>query len=151
MDINKIDLDELTEIEEIKSIIELYDEAKQYLENFDWCASVKKGWFDEDFRVYDKIGVFLFEIEPLNDSIDDFIWVIVGDLPSVYLDKSVKSGHEALEVYCDLMQDWVDNIRGGKDVTECYPIPADPNLENAELLNNRISFIRRELLTGDKE
>ena len=151
MDINEINLDELTEIEEIKSIIGLYDKAKQYLENFDWCVSVKNGWFDEDFRVYDKIGVFLFEIEPLNDSIDDFIWVIVGDLPSVYLDKSVKSGLEALEIYCDLMQDWVDNIRVGKTVSECYPIPVDPNLENAELLNNRILFIRRDLLTVDKK
>ena len=151
MDINEINLDELTEIEEIKSIIGLYDKAKQYLENFDWCVLVKNGWFDEDFRVYDKIGVFLFEIEPLNDSIDDFIWVIVGDLPSVYLDKSVKSGLEALEIYCDLMQDWVDNIRVGKTVLECYPIPVDPNLENAELLNNRILFIRRELLTVDKK
>ena len=151
MDMNEINLDELTEIEEIKSIIGLYDKAKQYLGNFDWCVSVKNGWFDEDFRVYDKIGVFLFEIEPLNDSIDDFIWVIVGDLPSVYLDKSVKSGLEALEIYCDLMQDWVDNIRVGKTVSECYPIPVDPNLENAELLNNRILFIRRELLTVDKK
>ncbi|TAH04189.1 MAG: hypothetical protein EAZ15_01345 [Sphingobacteriales bacterium] len=151
MDNKEINLDKLTEIEEIKSIIKLYDEAKHYLENFDWCASVKNGWFDEDFRVHDKLGVFLFEIEPLNDSIDDFIWVIVGDLPSVYLDKSVKSGLEALEIYCDLMQDWVDNIRDGKTVSECYPIPAEPNLENAELLNNRILFIRQEILTGDKE
>ena len=151
MDLNEINLNGLTEIEEIKSIIGLFGDAEQYLKNFDWCVSVKNGWFDEEFRVYDKIGVFLFEIEPLNDTIDNFIWVIVGDLPSVYLDRSVKSGREALEIYCDLMQEWADNVTNGITISECYPVPVDSTLENAELLTKRVTFIRRKLLTADKE
>jgi hypothetical protein len=145
----EIKLDTLTEIEEIQSILGLYDEAKKYLENFDWCISTKKCWYDKDHGIYEKIGVFLFEIEPLNDTVDDFIWVIVGDLPSVYLDKSVTTGQEALETYCELVQEWADNVKNGKLLDECYPVPVDTTIENADLLNSRVSFIRRELLITD--
>ena len=147
----EINLDALTEIEEIQSILGLYDEAREYLESFDWCVSTKKVWYDKDHGIYEKIGVFLFEIEPLNDTVDDFIWVIVGDLPSVYLDKSVTTGQEALETYCELMQEWADNIKSGKSLDECYPVPVDTTIENAELLSGRISFIRRELLMTDEK
>ena len=74
----EIKFDTLTEIEEIQSILGLYDEAKKYLESFDWCISTKKCWYDIDHGIYEKIGIFLFEIEPINDTVDDFIWVIVG-------------------------------------------------------------------------
>ena len=147
----EINLDALTEIEEIQSILGLYDEAREYLESFDWCVSTKKVWYDKDHGIYEKIGVFLFEIEPLNDTVDDLIWVIVGDLPSVYLDKSVTTGQEALETYCELMQEWADNIKSGKSLDECYPVPVDTTIENAELLSGRISFIRRELLMTDEK
>ena len=147
----EINLDALTEIEEIQSILGLYNEAREYLESFDWCVSTKKVWYDKDHGIYEKIGIFLFEIEPLNETVDDFIWVIVGDLPSVYLDKSVTTGQEALETYCELMQEWADNIKSGKSLDECYPVPVDTTIENAELLSGRISFIRRELLMTDEK
>ena len=147
----EIDIDNLTEIEEIQAILSLYYEAKNYIEDFDWCVSTKKCWYDKNFGIYEKIGIFLFEIEPLNDNVDDFIWVIVGDLPSVFLDKSITTGQEALEQYCELMQEWVDNVKGGKSLEECYPVPVDPTIENAELLNSRIAFVKRELLMKDDE
>jgi hypothetical protein len=147
----EINIDKLTEIEEIQAILSLYYDAKNYIEDFDWCVSTKKCWYDKDFGIYEKIGVFLFEIEPLNNNVDDFIWVIVGDLPSVYLDKSITTGHDAVEQYCELMQEWADNVRDGKSLGECYPVPVDPTIENAELLNSRVAFVRRELLMKDDE
>ncbi len=147
----EINIDKLTEIEEIQAILSLYYEAKNYIEDFDWCVSTKKCWYDKDFGIYEKIGVFLFEIEPLKDNVDDFIWVIVGDLPSVYLDKSITTGQEALEQYCELMQEWADNVKSEKSLEECYPVPVDPTIENAELLGSRIAFVRRELLMKDDE
>ena len=147
----EINIDKLTEIEEIQAILSLYYEAKNYIEDFKWCISTKKCWYDKDFGIYEKIGVFLFEIEPLNNNVDDFIWVIVGDLPSVYLDKSITTGQEAVEQYCYLMQEWADNVKNGESLDECYPVPVDPTIENAELLISRITFIRRELLMKDEE
>ncbi len=147
----ELKFDTLTEIEEIQSILALYGEAKEYLEDFDWCISTKKSWYDKDHSIYEKIGVFLFEIEPIDDTVDDFIWVIVGDLPSVYLDKNVTTGQEALMKYCELMEEWSDYVKNGKSLDECYPVPVDATIENAGHLSSRISFIRRKLLTtGDK-
>ena len=143
-------LNSLTEIEELKCILKLSEEAQLYLEGFDWCKSIKNSWLDKDFSIYDNICVFLFEIEPRNDTIDDFIWVIAGDLPSVYLDKSVETGKEALEVYCDLMEDWIDNVMNGKSLSESYPVPVEHTKKNAELLITRISFIRQELLMNEE-
>jgi hypothetical protein len=111
----------------------------------------EKVWYDKDHGIYEKVGVFLFEIEPLNENVDDFIWVIVGDLPSVYLDKSITTGHDALKTYCELMQEWADNVKDGRSLDECYPVPVDPTIENAELLIRRIGFIRRELLMPSDE
>lgn len=142
----EIALDTLTEIEEIQSILAMYKEAKEYLNSFDWCISTKQCWYDKDHFIPGAIGVFLFEIEPINSKVDDFIWIIVGDLPSVYLDKSVTTGKEALENYCELMQEWADNVISGRSLDECYPVPVEPTTENADLLISRISFLRRELL-----
>ena len=147
----EINIDKLTEIEEIQAILGLYYDAKNYIEDFDWCLSTKKCWYDKDFGIYEKFGVFLFEIKPLNNNVDDFIWVIVGDLPSVYLDKSITTGQEAVEQYCELMQEWAENVKCGKSLDECYPVPVDPTIENAELLSSRVAFVRRELLMKDEE
>jgi hypothetical protein len=147
----EIKFDTLSEIEEIQSILNLYNEAREYLEDFDWCISTKKCWYDKDHGIYEKIGVFLFEIEPINETVDDFVWVIVGDLPTVYLDKSITTGQEALETYCELMQDWADNVKKEKSLEECYPVEVDATKENADLLLSRVSFIKRELLMTDEE
>ena len=146
----KLKFDTLTEIAEIQSILALHNKAKEYLEDFDWCISIKKCWYDKEHGIYEKIGVFLFEIEPINDTVDDFVWVIVGDLPSVYLDKRFTTGKEVLETYCELMQEWADNVKNRKSLDECYPVPVDTTTENADLLSSRISFIRRELLIDYK-
>jgi hypothetical protein len=106
-------------------------------------------WYDKDYGIYEKLGIFLFEIEPLNDTVDDFIWVIVGDVPSVYLDKTISSGKDALERYCELMEEWADHVKNNKSLDECYPVDAESTTENAELLNTRVSFLRKELLLTD--
>ncbi|WP_316771900.1 hypothetical protein [Pedobacter frigiditerrae] len=146
---DEIEFDNLTEIEDLRCVLNLQAKAQKYLENFEWCKSVKNSWCDKAFSIYDKIGVFLFEIEPKTNEVDDFVWIVVGDLPSVYLDKSIKSGSECLETYCDLMQDWVDNVMKKRSLAESYPIPVEPTMKNAELLMTRISFIREELLTSE--
>lgn len=144
-----INLDALTEIEELQSILVLYEEAHDFLESFSWCTAVKKVWYDKDFGIYEKLGIFLFEIEPVDDTVDDFIWVVMGDLPTVYLDKSITSGKDALERYCELMEEWADHVINNTSLEECYPVDAEPTVENAGLLNTRIAFIRKELLMTD--
>src|SRR5437868_3215588 len=141
MNNDEIDLEKLKDIEALKSMLVLYNEAKAYLEKYIWCKNVVNGWFEVELSIYDKIGVFLFEIEPANEFVDDFVWVITGDLPTVYLDKSIKTGNEALDVYCKLMSEWSTNVIERKSINECYPVEAEPTIENAELLKKRVAFI----------
>ena len=143
---NEISIENLSEIEELKCILELQTKAENYLQSFNWCKSIKNNWYDKEYCIYNQIGVFLFEIEPASPEVDDFIWIIAGDLPSVYLDKSVKTASEALEVYCELMDDWVGNVKNGKSLSDSYPIPVEPTNKNADLLVARVSFIKEELL-----
>ena len=138
--------EQLKEVEEGNNVPPLFEEAKSFLCSHKWCKGVQKGWYDEDFSILDKLGVFLFKIEPINNDIDSHIWTIVGDLPSVYLDASVVTGKEALETYCELMSEWVDNVLKGLSLDESYPVEAEPTEKNAELLKKRISFIKREVL-----
>ena len=49
------------------------------------------------------------------------------------------------------MQEWADNVKNEKSLEECYPVPSDPTIENAELLSSRIAFLRRELLMQVEE
>lgn len=138
--------DELTEMDEIHYVLDLHQTAENYLISYDWCLSIKKSWYEAEFSSFDIIGVFLFEIEPINDNVDDFIWVIVGDLPTVYLDKSVSSGKEAIEIYCDLMEDWINSIRNGESLEGCFPVPNKPTIENANLLSSRIDILKETFL-----
>lgn len=142
-------LSELTEMDEIHCVLNLHKEAENYLKNFDWCLRIKKSWYESKFSSYNIIGVFLFEIEPINENVDDFIWVIVGDLPTVYLDKTVTSGMEAVEIYCELMEDWIENVKKGKSLEECFPIPNEPTIENANLLKSRVDLIKEIFLTTE--
>jgi hypothetical protein len=137
--------DQLTEIDENHNI-ELHDEAKDFLLSHKWCKQVIRGWQDENLSILDKLGVFLFKIEPIDATVDDYVWVMLGDLPSVYLHASVKTARDGLEVYCDLMNEWADNILQGHSLDESYPVEAEPTTENANLLKRKVAFIQRELL-----
>ena len=118
------------------------------MSSLEWCKSIINGWYD--FGIHEKLGVFLFEIEPDNDSVDSLIWIIAGDIPTVYLDSSVQTGIEALDVYSDLMDDWANAIINGEPIDECYPVEAEPTKDNAKLLLSRTNFIRNEVIPNFK-
>jgi hypothetical protein len=140
----EIDFYRLKEIDEFQSILDLFSESKKYLESFNWCKKIIKGWYD--FGFFEKLGVFLFNIESNGQDVDDFIWVIVGDLPTAYIDSSVKTGLGALRIYCDLMEEWAVNVSKGKSVDECFPVPVEQTRKNAELLMKRINFLKENYL-----
>ncbi len=62
---DEISTENLSEIEELKCILELQIKAENYLKSFTWCKSIKNSWHDKEFSIYKQIGVFLFEIYPM--------------------------------------------------------------------------------------
>ncbi len=70
-----------------------------------------------------------------------------GDLPSAYLVlDQAEDPASALEVYCQLMDEWAQAILAGRTVKVVCPGRAAPSRENAMALLKRLEFIRSRLL-----
>jgi phosphosulfolactate synthase (CoM biosynthesis protein A) len=71
----------------------------------------------------------------------------LGDLPSAYL---VLDGSptpmKALETYVELMQEWVDAVKQGKSTNKLIPVEVEQTMENADLLERRLIFLRKKVL-----
>jgi len=118
--------------------------ARDYLVSFTWCAGIEEEYFG--LGIGGIVGVFLFRIRPVG-SIDEWLWVIAGDLPSAYVvTDSTPSSTRALEVYCELMEDWVRAVRHGGDLREVFPVMAEPTSANADLLEKRLVFLREKII-----
>ena len=64
---------------------EMANEARTFLEGFDWCTTIKEMYFD--LGLGGIVAILLTRIVPTvsSDVIDEWLWVIVGDLPPAYL------------------------------------------------------------------
>ena len=88
------------------------------------------------------MAVFLFHILPARDGVDDWLWVVTGDLPPAYLvmDESPDAA-SALRAYVREMRQWTDAARSGESVEGLIPVNADPSVENADRLAKRLDFL----------
>ena len=126
-------------------VVDVYKTAEKYLLGFDWCKNIKNS------ALYTNLGetfcVFLFEIDNSASDEDNFLWIVVGDLPSMYLDiHGCKTTKEVIENYVELAEDWIKHVRANKPVDERYPFNVSPTLEMAELLEKRTYFMRNTLI-----
>jgi hypothetical protein len=93
------------------------------------------------------LGLFLFRFTKKIGSTDDQLWVVVGDLPSAYLVVlPPDSPQDVLDRYCTLMEEWVAEVRVGGDRGDVFPVRAEPTIENASMLAERIAFLRKEVI-----
>jgi len=131
--------------EDTRLLKSMFKEARAYLLSFDWCHEIKESWFG--WGVGGVCAVFLFEIIPAKKSVDRWLWVVVGDLPSAYL---VLDGSptpmKALETYVELMQEWVDAVKQGKSTNKLIPVEAEQSVDKADLLERRLIFLRKKVL-----
>ncbi len=141
--INEMAGEDATETLELR---ETYEAAVEYVVRHDWCDAVTDAYFG--YGVGGVLGVFLMELARHDDG-DRYLWVIAGDLPSAYLvTDQAHNPREALSIYCELMDGWIEAVVGGGALEQVFPVEAEPTRENAELLESRISFIREEMLPG---
>jgi hypothetical protein len=120
-------------------------EAEQYLRSFPWCPPVGERYVG--LGIGDVIALFLFEFREKIQGTEDWLWVVVGDLPSAYfVIDGAPDPASALETYCQLIEDWTRAVRNGHSLEEVYPVAAEPTLEHASMLSSRIAFIRSEFV-----
>lgn len=105
------------------------------------------------FAFADKLGLFLIRFSeslpaPRRSAPGDRErWVVVGDAPSMsFGTQGLATPDLALELYCDLAEEWGDTVLDGGDLSECYPISAAPTEQHAHMLLSRVGFFREHII-----
>lgn len=141
--LNISDISSSTEFfEEVKSLTE---ESKNYLKGFAWCKKIKDGW------LYTNLGyvlcIFLYEIENIQSPEDNLIWVIVGDLPAMYLDTfNVLTTKKVIETYIELAEDWIHHALNNQLMDECFPFQTEKSVSALEMLRKRVELLKNKIL-----
>ena len=121
-----------------------HEKARSYLSGFKWCDEIRESYFG--LGIGGVVAVFLFRIDA-PPHVDEWLWVIVGDLPSAYLvTEDNDDPVTALETYCCLMAEWVEAVRNQASLDEVYPAGVPTTEANALALASRIEFLRREII-----
>ena len=95
------------------------------------------------YKYWVPINIFLYEIENEQSSEDNFIWIMVGDLPAIYLDTySVKTTKQVIENYIDLADDWIHHAESDQSLNDCFPFDTNTSIENINMLKKRIQLLR---------
>ena len=110
-----------------------------------WCGGIEKAYVG--IVQSDIVCVFLFKIRPAKPEVDEWLWVVVGDLPSAYL-VCDNSPHPALalEGYVEEMSRWVDAVEKGQPVDDLIPTRVDPTPKYAQMLKIRLEIIEEYLM-----
>jgi hypothetical protein len=114
--------------------------ARRYLLNQKWCFGIRSMYFGTGLGSI--AAVFLAELDQPADGVDEWLWVVVGDVPPAYMIVDVCSTPiAALEAYVELIKPWVDLAREGKQSVEVFPVSMLATPENAEKLQKRLDAL----------
>lgn len=128
----------------------LYKEATEYILFYDWCISIKESFIGIIHPPI--VAVFLFEIDTNRTDVDNFVWVIVGDLPPAYITiDDCQNPALALNRYIGAMEDWVEAAEGGKSVLNLIPVNVPASKSNANALKTRLKFLDERVLVLYKD
>jgi hypothetical protein len=127
--------------------------ARRYLLSFGWVSEIEQEYLGT--CIDNIIYIFLFKIRPTRDGAESWFWVVVGDLPSAYLNfEGGKTPFDALCGYLAEMQAWVEAARKGESVAELIPVNVPPTPKYVDMLAHRLEFLARRILpmlrTSDK-
>lgn len=129
-------------------LFRMAQEAKEFIESFEWCRGVNHQFFG--LGIGGVIGAFLLNITPARPEVDDWLWVIVGDLPPAYIvTDDAPTAIEAVEAYILEMRDWAEAAKAGNPVDDLIPVNVPATPAYGEELEHRLIFIEENLLGRD--
>jgi len=127
--------------DETRGLAKMFDEAHKFLSSFCWCRRIEESFFG--FGYAGIVAVFLFKIDPAREGIDDWLWVVVGDIPPAYLVTEENLTPDlAVEGYIQEMSRWVEAAKEGRPVKDLIPVNAAATQENAEALEKRLGALK---------
>jgi hypothetical protein len=131
-------------------IVEHHKEARAFLEYYTWCKEIVSEYVGMMYPGI--VGVLLFKIVPARAEVDEWVWVIVGDLPPAYITcEESPNPATALDAYIGAMSEWVEAAETGSPVEKLIPVNVPPTRDNAERLRSRLRFLDEKILSGYKD
>lgn len=125
---------------------ELENAALNYIRSFSWSGDVLALF--RGVHVPGILGIFLVRLHPAAAGVDEWLWLVVGDVPPAYL---VADGNstpaDALEGYIREMRRWVHAARSGAPVDDLIPVNAPPTPDFADMLDRRLESLARAIET----
>jgi hypothetical protein len=116
------------------------DEAQAYLLGTGYWRRIEAlelGLGEEEL-----FAVFLAVAEPARADVDPEVWVVVGDLPPLYLvTDDIATPAEALAAYIEHRRAWVEAVRGNHSVADLAPVDVEPTREWADALDARLRLL----------
>ena len=119
--------------------------ARDFITDFDWCEEVREFFYGA--TIGDVFAVFLVHIKPARDSVDEYVWIIVGDLPSAYLvTDDCANPKQALEGYIWEMRKWVALAKEGRSSDDVIPVNVPATPEWAATLESRLDALEQKII-----
>jgi len=114
--------------------------ARQYLLGQTWCFGLRSMYFGAGLGSI--VAVFLAELDLPASGVDEWLWIVVGDLPPAYLGvDGCPTPVAALAAYVELMKQWVDLAHKGKRSDQVFAVNMVPTPENALKLQKRLDVL----------
>lgn len=131
--------------DETERLRKMEKKARDFITEFEWCGGIREFYFGDG--IGDVFAVFLAYIKPARPSVDEYLWIVVGDLPSAYLvtDDSPRP-KEALESYIWEMRKWVALAKHGRTSTDVIPVKVPATPEWAETLQSRLDALEQQII-----
>ncbi len=124
--------------------------AQKYIRCFPWCKDIREAYFGDGYGGI--VAAFLFRIEPARAGVDEWLWVIFGDMPPAYLvTDECKSPSQALEKYIEEVSKWVELAKQGKSSKDVIPVYVPATIENAVDLEAGLRVLREVILPAFRQ
>jgi len=131
--------------EETALLRAMSERAQEFLRSFPWCSTITEFYFGDG--IGNVFAVFLARIQPSRSGVDEFLWVVVGDIPPAYLvTDACHTPKEAMEGYIEEMRRWVAAAYKGHTSQDIIPVNASPTPESAQLLGKRLDTLEQQIL-----
>jgi len=136
--------------EETQLLRSMAAQAEMYLSRFPWCQSIKANYFGAG--VGKVAAIFVINIVRSRADVDEWMWVVVGDIPSAYIAiDDCKTPSSALVAYIREMRLWIQLAKQGRTSSEVIPVNVPPTAEWARKLERRMDFLQENILSRFKE
>jgi hypothetical protein len=119
--------------------------AREFISGFDWCLGIRELFFGAG--IGDVFAVFLARIFASRTTVDEYLWIVVGDIPPAYLVvDDCPSPKAALEGYIWEMRKWVQLAKQGQSSTDVIRVNTPATPEFADLLEGRLNALEQRII-----